>query len=50
MHVRCIFILFLLQPTKAQIYRMSHSLPDRHFFYNSNTNEDIATKFEQHML
>jgi hypothetical protein len=30
------------------LYRMSHSLPKPafHFFNNSTTNEDIATKFE----
>jgi len=26
---------------------VSHSLRTRHFFNDSNTNEDIATKFEQ---
>jgi len=29
------------------LYRVSHSLPNPAFFNNSNTNEDIATKFEQ---
>jgi hypothetical protein len=28
-------------------YRMSHSLPNPAFLNNSNTNEDIATRFEQ---
>ena len=31
------------------IYRVSHSLPNRHFFNNFTTNEDIATKFEANL-
>ena len=34
----------------VQLYRVSHSLPNPAIFFNSNTNEDIATKFEQHVL
>jgi hypothetical protein len=29
------------------MYSVSHLLPNPHFFNNSNTNEDIAMKFEQ---
>jgi len=46
--VKCLLksvrFLFTLIQLFISLYRMSHSLPTRHFINNSNTNEDITTK------
>jgi hypothetical protein len=41
------FLLLQLMRTIYTLYRVSHYYQTRHFFNNSKTNEDIATRFEQ---
>jgi len=44
-YIACLLYIYIY--IYIYIYSMFHLVPKRHLFTNSNTNEDIATKFEQ---